>query len=75
MNHLIERFKAETPIFWKKVQRFMVIVGGIATAVWTINAQMGLNLDVHIVTVCKYVLVACAAVTLSSQFTINKPIA
>jgi hypothetical protein len=71
MKELYKRLKAETPLFWRKVQKIMLKLGAVVTAVWQINDQMALNLPPNIITFCKYALVVCAAITITSQFTIK----
>lgn len=73
MKELIARFKAETPIFWKKFRAFAMWLGGSVAAVWVINSTLGLDLPIAIIAICKYILAMCAAVTGSSTLTVNNP--
>ncbi len=71
MKTLYNRFKAEVPKFWKRVQKVLITVGCMATALWQVNLNMDLNLDANVITVCKYVIAICAVCVLQAQFTIK----
>jgi hypothetical protein len=63
------RFKSEMPEFWKRAQKLFVGIGGSLVAVWVINETMKLGLDPVIISICKYGIAVCAAVTGMSTFT------
>ena len=67
--NLIGRFRAKTPAFWVKVRNIAASVFTGATAVWTANNEMGLNLDQIILSICKYLIAIGAAVGLTAQMT------
>ncbi len=69
MNELIERFKSESPVFFKKLKKYALSIGGSSAAVLIVNASMGLNLSQTLVTVLGYVVAACAAIAGTSQLT------
>ena len=66
---LIERWNAETPIFFKKLRNLSIAIGGSATSVWLANSTMGLNLNETLLSICKYAIASCCALGLSSQLT------
>ncbi|MFA6918436.1 MAG: hypothetical protein WC285_06480 [Candidatus Gracilibacteria bacterium] len=69
MKELINRFKAETPHFWVKVRTIAIMVLGSCTAIWLANSTMDLQLDPHILTICKYAIAVSAATGLNAQLT------
>jgi hypothetical protein len=69
MNELIERFKSESPVFFKKLKKYALSIGGSATAVLIVNASMNLNLDQTLIAVLGFVVAACAAIAGTSQLT------
>lgn len=64
-----DRWKAETPAFFKEVKKFSLAIGSSCTAVWVINSSMGLELPEIILSVCKYAIAFCSAMGLTSQLT------
>jgi hypothetical protein len=64
-----ERWKAETPAFFKEVKKISIAIGSSCTAVWVINSSMGLELPEIILSVCKYSIAFCAAMGLTAQLT------
>ena len=56
MKKLLDRWRAETPQVWKKVQSIALVISGTASAVWTVNASLGLNLDSYTLAFCKYAI-------------------
>lgn len=72
-NIIVQRWKAETPDFFKKLKRVAITLGTSATAVWVANSSMSLSLADPILQVCKYTIAFCAAVGLTSQLTAKNP--
>lgn len=69
----IKRLKAETPDFFKKLQKLSISLGISAVAVWTANSTLDLQLDETTITICKYTIAVCAAIAGTSQFTAKNP--
>jgi len=69
MKELIERWKTKSPIFWVKIKNLAFAFGGSALSVWTLNTTLSLQLPQIILDICKYVLVAAAAVGFSAKLT------
>lgn len=69
MKQLILRWKAETPLFWKKVRNLSAALALSATAVVEVNVKMNLGLPETLVSVCGYIIAAGAALAVSSQLT------
>ena len=69
MKELITRWKAELPLFWKKIRTLAIGLVSASTAVWTINAEMDLGLHDWVITFCKYAIAVGAAIGLSAQMT------
>lgn len=72
MKEIIQRWKAESPDFWKKVKNFAIILG--TSAVSVIGAEKLFDLQDYgvpqlIFTIAGYIIVACAAMGLSAQIT------
>ena len=72
LNILIERWKSESPKFWKKVLSTAITVGSSAVAV--IGAEKVFDLQNYgvpsiIFTIAGYIIVASAAVGLSAKIT------
>ena len=66
---LKHRWTSELPQFFKEVRKLSITLGTSATAIWTANSTMGLNLDALILTVCKYTIVATIGMGLTAQLT------
>lgn len=73
LKELRQRLCDDTPLFWKKVRRFAVVVGSAALGVWTANNTIGLELPAWLLDICRYTLTACAALGVSAQLTTNHP--
>jgi len=56
----LERWKAETPKFFKGVQKLSLTLGTSAVSVWVINDTMNLELPEVILSICKYVIAIAA---------------
>lgn len=69
---LAERWKSESPDFWKKVTKYFVILGSAALGLITANGALdlvSLGLPQMIFTVCGYIVAIGYAVGLSGKFT------
>lgn len=68
-----ERWKSNTPIFWKKIRKYAIVVGSSAVSVIGVDKLFDLqstyNIPSIIFTVAGYIIVASAAVGLSAQIT------
>lgn len=69
MNELFERFKSESPDFFKRVKTIALSMGGSALAVLAINATIDLHLPEFVLTGMGYVVAICVAVAGTSQLT------
>ena len=67
MKEIIDRLKAETPLFFKKLRVFSIRVGGSAAAVIVANSSMSLRLDETLLSVLGYIVAVCVAVAGTSQ--------
>ena len=68
MKKLIERWKAETPLFFKNVIRIAVVIAGVTGSLWGLNESMNLQLDAIMLNIIKYSFVASTSVSLISKF-------
>lgn len=70
IKQLISRWKAETPIFFKKVRALALKVGGASAAV-TLYLSLHPEIQVApvVVKVCSYIVVACVAMGGTAQLT------
>jgi hypothetical protein len=59
---LMNRLKAESPIFFTKLKKLMIKVVVSAVAVITVNATLSLNLNPELITGLTYVIAAGVAV-------------
>jgi hypothetical protein len=73
LNEIKERWKSETPIFFKKLRNMAMTLGSSATALWLTNESMSLHLPDGVMNVCKYTIAACAAMGITSQLTKETP--
>ena len=72
MKEIIERWKAESPDFWKKIKNFAITLG--TSAVSVIGAEKLFDLQNYgvpqlVFTIAGYVIVACATLGLAAQIT------
>jgi hypothetical protein len=67
------RWCAETPNFFKGIQKFAISLGSSATAVWVANDTMSLGLHPTVLDVCKYLIAISAAIGVTSQLTQVQP--
>lgn len=74
-KQVVERWKSETPKFWKKIRSASIIIGTSAVSVIGVdkmfNLQTEYNVPGIIFTIAGYIVVFCAAVGLSAQITKN----
>lgn len=68
-----ERWDANTPPFFKAIKKMALSVGTPATAIVLANQSLSLELDNEIMSVCKYAIVACVAMGMTSQLTMVPP--
>lgn len=73
LKTIVNRWKAETPDFFKKVKRLAIAIGVPAFGVWQANSMFSLQLDEITLTICKYTIAACAAMGLTAQLTAKNP--
>ena len=64
-----ERWNAELPAFFLQIRAIALKVGGAATSLWIANGSMGLELPSPIINTAKYIIAACAAMSLTAQLT------
>ena len=69
MKEIIDRVKAPTPTFWKKMRNLGVAIGSSAFTVFMVNKTFELGLPEKIITVSTYVFTACAALVGSALLT------
>ena len=72
ISEITERWKAETPEFWKKVMKFSVTLGTSAVAVLAAEKMFELQaygVPTIIFTICGYIITACAALGLAAKIT------
>lgn len=68
-NQLLNRIKANEPLFFKSLKKIAYQIGGSAAAVLTANATLTLNLNATFVTIITYVIVACVAIAGTAKLT------
>ena len=72
LKEIKERWKSETPEFWKKVMNFAITLGSSAVAVLGADKLFELQsygVPQMVFTIAGYVIVACAALGLSAKIT------
>jgi len=69
MNELIERFKSESPVFFKKLKKVSISIGTSFAAIIAANSAMGLNLNATFITILGYIVAACVAIAGTAQLT------
>lgn len=72
MKEIKGRWIAKMPIFWQKVLKLSMTVGGCATGILSANAAFNLQsvgVAPIIFTICGYVLTACGALGLAAKLT------
>jgi hypothetical protein len=72
IKEIKQRWKAESPDFWKKVKHFAVTLGTSAVAVLASDKLFDLQtygVPQLVFTIAGYVIVACATLGLSAQIT------
>lgn len=70
-NELFTRWKAELPAFFSKLKKYSLAIAASATAIWTANSTLNLQLDEITLSVCKYIITFATAVGLTSQLTMK----
>ena len=66
---IINRWKAKTPSFFTGLKRISVALIASATAVWTANSTMSLDLHPFILNICKYIIAMSVAMGVTAQLT------
>lgn len=69
MSEIIDRLKAKSPVFFKKVKKVAFYVGGSAASVIAVNGSMVLNLNHTLISICGYVVAVCVAIAGTAQLT------
>lgn len=69
LTTVIDRWKSETPKFFKGVKNLSLTLGTAAASVWGINSMMNLELPQIILDVCKYAIAVAAAMGFTAQLT------
>jgi hypothetical protein len=64
---LIERWKAETPKFWKRVQRWAIITGAVAGII----LAAPVTLPAAVITTATYLATVSATLATASQLTVD----
>lgn len=71
MKEILERWKAESPQFFKELKVLALKIGGIGTIILGASLIPGINLDEIFIKIISYLVVACAAIAGTSQLTKN----
>ena len=61
------------PKFWRTVRKIAVRLGTAALAVIIADRTWNLGLDANLISVCSYIVGACAGMGLSAQLTTTLP--
>lgn len=69
LTTIFVRVLAETPAFWKKIQKVALSLGISCVAVLVANGQLGLDLPDGLLTAIKYSIAVFAAITGTAQMT------
>lgn len=72
ISELKERWKSETPDFWKKTLKFSLTLGTSAAGVIAVDKFFGLQdygVSPIIFTVCGYIITFCGALGLAAKLT------
>ena len=72
IGEIKQRWKAESPLFWKKVQNFAVTLGTSAVAVLASDKMFDLQVygvPQLVFTIAGYIIVACATLGLAAKIT------
>lgn len=69
LNTIVERWKAETPVFFKWVKKVALTLGTSCASVWVVNDIMNLELHHYILETCKYMIASAAAMGFTAQLT------
>lgn len=69
LNTVVERFKAETPDFFKGVKKVSLTLGTSCASVWVVNDILDLELHQYVLEACKYLIASAAAMGFTAQLT------
>lgn len=64
-----QRWKAESPEFFKKIKNTALKIGGSGLAVIAINATLPVSLPAGVITAVSYIITICAAIAGTAQLT------
>ena len=71
-QELIKRWKSESPEFWKKIEKYSLILGSGAFGIITLDKLIDLQnygVPAIIFTICGYILTFCAGSGLMAKIT------
>lgn len=68
-KEFLERWKATSPKFFKKLKKYALIVGGSAGAMLTVIGTFGLVVPATVTTILTYTIILSAGVAGTSQLT------
>ena len=68
---IIERWNSETPIFFLKIKKIAISLGTSAVSILIANETFSLGVDEPLLSICKYSIVVCAAMGMTSQLTMD----
>ena len=68
-----KRWNAKTPSFFVGIKKMALTLGTSATAVLLVNQSFSIDLNGSILSICKYIIVVCAAMGMTSQLTMASP--
>lgn len=71
-SELKERWKSESPLFWKKIMKISVTLGTSAVSVIGVDKLFDLQsygIPTLLFTICGYIIVACATLGLAAKIT------
>lgn len=72
ISELKERWKSESPLFWKKIMKISVTLGTSAVSIIGVDKLFDLQsygIPTLLFTICGYIIVACATLGLAAKIT------
>lgn len=72
-NELSKRWKAESPVFFQKIKKLCITLGGSAAAVLATASVPNIVVPEMVVKIASYVLIASAAAGITAKTTVNNP--
>lgn len=70
MKEILERWKAKTPIFFKRLQKIGLVIGSVAGVI----ATAPISLPASVVTLAGYLTVASGTIAAISQLTVDNTV-